>query len=318
MTPFVQPKDKRRPAAAKLLAVALTTLTAASATFGRPLQGSLRAAGQARPSPALPVLTVAEAQRQVSFPLYVPREIPAGGAVTGVRVYEITLSDPQSVQATIRVNTKPITGYGLVWRYENHNIMVRSLPGSPAEKAGLSSRQAVPLVSVNGYEVQPAKDARHDRAFFARWEAMTEPERRAVRKRRPPLTLRLMARPLRLTVRDADGATRRITLARPERFTFRPEAPNAENAGWRAALLLDIAGRSVALLQSPPAKGKPALPENARRVQVNGKAVRLAGPQDAPSAFWREPGADMALQNPGVLSLPEVCRLVGSTQAFRP
>jgi hypothetical protein len=85
------------------------------------------------------VLPLAQAQRQVSFPLYVPRHIPAGGVLTGVRLYEITLIDPEAVRATIRANTKPATGYGLVWRYEDGRIMVRSLQGSPAEKAGMSS-----------------------------------------------------------------------------------------------------------------------------------------------------------------------------------
>lgn len=315
MTRFVQPEGKRRTAAAGSLLVALTTLTVASATFIWPLpQRSLGAAGQARPTP---VFSVAQAQRQVSFPLYVPRDIPAGGVLTGVRVYEITLMNPESVRATIRANTKPITDYGLVWRYEDDKITVRSLSGSPASKAGLGTQQAVALLSVNGYRVQPAKDARHERELFARWDAMTDQERRAAQKSHPPLTLRLMAQPLRLTVRDADGATRIVTLARPETFTFRPEAPNAENAGKRAALLLDIAGRSVPLVQSASAKEKPALPENARRIRVNGKQVWLSGPQDTPSAFWREPGVDMALHNPGVLSLEEVARLVKSAEVFR-
>ncbi len=316
MTRIVQPKGKRHPVAAKSLVIALTTLTVAAVTFVWLLQQPrLRAAGQAQqPSP---VLSVAQAQRQVPFPLYVPRDLPTDGVLTGVRVYEITLKNPELVRATIAANTKPITGYGLVWRYENDNIMVHSLPGSPADKAGLGSQQAaVRLLSVNGYSVQPAEDARHEREFFARWETMTDQERRAAQKNHPPLTLRLMARPLHLTVQDADGATRRITLARPETFTFRPEAPNAENAGKRAALLLEIAGRSVPLVQTP-AKQKPALPEKARCVQVDGKVVWLSGPQNAPSAFWREPGVDMALHNPGVLSLEEVCRLVKSTEAFK-
>jgi hypothetical protein len=243
-----------------------------------------------------PILSVEAAQRQVPFRIQVPPSLPAGAVLRGVRVSPIVLMHPERQEAHIRANTKRVFGYGIGIDFdvENNKILLSALHGSPAERAGLARRPSVQLLSVNGYRPGPAKEEKDRQEAILRMS--TEQQREAI-KTNPCLLDHFAAEPLRLTVKDQNGAVRTIVVPRREWWTFRPERWE-DPAGNRAALLYAVRGKQFVLHENRSVpEEKPVIPRQARRAVIQGTPVWFSGPRDRPSAFWQRDGVDFTLNN---------------------
>jgi hypothetical protein len=274
-------------------------LLAAAATGGVLVSLAVAARGRLAASSAdavPPILSVEAAQRQVPFRIQVPTSLPKGAALRGVRVSPIVLMHPERHEAQIRANTKRMFGYGITINFDvqNNKILLWTVHGSPAERAGLARRPGVQLLSVNGYRPGPAKEEKARQEAILRMS--TEQQREAI-KTNPCLLDHFAAEPLRLTVKDPNGAVRTIVVPRREWWTFRPERWK-DPAGNRAALLYALRGKQFVLHESRSVpEEKPVIPRQARRAVIKGTPVWFSGPRDRPSAFWQHDGVDFTLNN---------------------
>jgi hypothetical protein len=219
----------------------------------------------------------------------------------GVRVSQIKLRNREQVEEMMRKNTHEMFGYGIVTRGDiaRNGIFLRADQGSPGARAGIGKDWELRLLAVNGYRpASPAKEVARTRAFLRMDDAA---QRRAIEKKELPLLLRMHAQPLRLTVKDPQGATRIIVLPRPEKYIFRPDEPTfyrGDPAGNRVALLFSLRDQNFVLHENRTVPGaKQATPPLAEHIRVRGTDVLLSGPPLTPSAFWQRDGVDFTLDN---------------------
>jgi hypothetical protein len=241
-----------------------------------------------------PILTVAEAQSQIRYSLYVPRKLPPGVTLRGASVYEIHVRNMEEVRKQVRANQKPFTGYGLMLIPQGDRIMGRAVPGSPAEKAGVPSNY-MEIVAMNGRPLGSSA-----REAWVRASAATH-----------------AAPPLKLKLRDPSGGVRNIEIARRETFMAGAEMPILPRKGKLAALQFRVRGRQFFLMESPSPSETP-MPAKERSVLVRGITVWLSGPENTPSAFWTEGGLDFGLDNyQYALTQDEVLQIIGAMAPAR-
>ncbi len=161
------------------------------------------------------------------------------------------------------------------------------MPGSPAERAGIGS-EALALLRLNGH---------------------------LVRKGSELLPLLQAPPPLRVTFQGLDGKIHTVSLRKAE-FITGPSMPHFDQRK-QAALLLTFQGRSMEVEESQTDRD-PRAPRYARHVRVGRRDIAIYGTHEVHSAFWREGGADLTLNNRAGMSQEQVLRLIGSMRAERP
>jgi len=258
-----------------------------------------------------PIISVDAARAQAPFQLNVPSFIPANGRLDGVRLSEIVLQNREEVEALSRANTKPVFGYGISVRFdkEQKKVIVRAHPGSPAERAGLSTSQDAELLSVNGYRPSAMKDA----AYTRRYLMLDQKAKAAAERSNPPLLVRMAAEPLTLILKPPTGEEQTLVLSQREKWIFKPQ-PWRDPAGKRAALLYTIRGKKLVLHESRSTGKKPPMPKATTKTRIRGAEVWLSGPTETPTAFWQRDGVDYLLNNyQGAANRNEVTRIIEST-----
>jgi hypothetical protein len=294
------------------LLLAAASMGAAAAALLPGLQDrqspNLRAAG------APPIISVEAAQREVPFTIRVPRFLPAGCRLDGVRVGQIVQRNREEVQARKRANAKPIHAYGIVLSFgiDDNEIFVRGLPGSPAERAGLGGELGVQVVEANGYRPRTAEYEAEQAGLLG--HRVNDPARRAAARKNPPLLYCMAREPLRLTVKDPDGKLRTVVIPGRETWTFRPEESKVNAAGNRAYLLFTMHDSRFVLHESRTVAGvRPAISPGAQPIVVRGTEVWLLGVPRAPTAIWQHDGVDFMLDNPQLaLSRQEILSMIES------
>lgn len=231
------------------------------------------------------LVSIADAQQQVDYPLWAPREIPGGGQFAGVVVYRLKAPDLPGELARAKAEQHYRTGYGLEIQDVNGTVRVLGVPGSPAEQAGLA--RSVPLLAINGQS-----SARNSVAA-----AVT-----AARRARPPLIL---------TYRGYDGAAHTVSL-RPQRFLTHPAVPHVYT-GRLATLDFRVRGRWLDLQEWPAGEGPTPPAPRARRVNIAGATVLLSDLETGPYASWTRGPTRFILDNAGgTLSQDEELRFIRS------
>jgi hypothetical protein len=232
-----------------------------------------------------PLVSVEEAQRQISYPLWVPREIPAGGQMIGAVLYRIKAPDLPGEIARAQAERHYYTGYGLLFMELNGVIRVIGIPGSPAEREGLE--RAATLLAINGHSVA----------------GKTRQAVKSAALRTPP--------PLVVTFRALDGTIHTIRL-RPERFITHPGVPHVYR-GKLSGLDFHVRGRSIDLQEWPIGEAPPPYGYHFHRVKVGGTTVLMADSDRGPVAFWTQGPTQFVLDDTaGALSGAEELRLIQS------
>lgn len=227
-----------------------------------------------------------EAQRQVSYPFWVPHELPGGGQMMGAVVYRVKAPDLPGEIARARAQQHYHTGYGLALVDQYGVVSVFSAPGSPAERAGIGGSPR-PLLAIAGHTMV----GKTLKAAGA-----------AARRARPLLTI---------TYRAPDGAARTVVLRR-ERYLTRPAVPHVYR-GKLAIVDFRVRGRSLGLYEMPVGEGEPPHGYHQRWVKAAGLAVLLADSEQGPLAFWTRGPTRFELDNlGGTLSQAETLNLVQS------
>lgn len=294
----------------RLFVLTLATFVGGGAVVLWPLLQQ-RFGSNAGASDAPPILSVAEAQKQVNFPIAVPRDIPAGGRLIGARVTQIEVkgttvpSNEQKRKSFVLAHRRIQKGYGLAISALNGRYMVRSLQGSPAEKAGIRSDRLVRLVAINGQRVEESRGGTSD-SDLSKEEILAA-------ARRPP--------PFNVTVKDDLGRVRVVTIKEMGTYWY-PDMPTAQPIEYhtrQAALLLEVHGKQLVLIESRFAEDENPYPEvgapGSRPIKVNGQDVWVSGPDEAPSAVWYHNDVHFWLNNyQGAVNLQEIIHLIESLQ----
>lgn len=290
-----------------------------------------------------PVLSVAEAQKQVPFRISVPAWLPEGGQLLGVRVTQVKLQNRSAVRQMIRNNTKlmPVPSYGLGLCFQKSRIWIQGRKGAPSGRAGLG-REPVELIAANGVRPDARFEAEWHRQNLQLFRLLTDEARkrglnpnegpgslppppsleefRARAKERFPLLLKasrlhteLNRQPLELTIKDRQGEIRTLRLPKKERFVFEPDSPEAapQFREKTAALLLTLRGKNLALTEKRSTSVNTSYRKQMERQRVRGVEVWLSGPRATPNAFWQEGGIDFEINNyQRAMSRAEVLRLI--------
>ncbi|MCC6731392.1 MAG: hypothetical protein IT208_18865 [Chthonomonadales bacterium] len=260
-----------------------------------------------------PVLSIARAQEEVPFPIYVPTELPADGRVTGVvvnRVQEVSRArgsgrrtDPDAIRRIQRTRH----GYGIAIGSLEGRLMVFAGRETPAARAGMPVGTLFTLLAVDGKDVRSITKGAATGSAEA---AVTSATRHAP--------------PLRLTVRDSWGRVRTYLLAEqgPYLYPETPTAPRPRKHHKQAAVLMQVRGRQCVLIESEVNDDEePAMSigaAGARRVDVAGQEVWFSGAPDAPGAVWlKGDRVHFWLNNHGkAISQEEAVRLIRSLRPY--
>ncbi len=244
-------------------------------------------ASQNHPDP--PLLTLAAAQAEVKFPIRAPKQVPANGIVQGARVFEVRVQNLDEIVAQFKAQQKPFTGYGLLFLKKGEHFSVRAAQASPAEKAGMSSREPGELLALNGRPV-PADNV-------SAWKMITSIARGSGA--------------LSVTYSTLREGVRTVRIQQKAEYLTGAEMPDLAQ-GKRIAIPLSIRGKQVTLLEWPAKRMKASVP-GSRMVNIQGFSVMLTGPELTPSAFWSDGGMDFTLDNSrGALTRDEVVSLIES------
>jgi hypothetical protein len=241
---------------------------------------------QLGPPQAIPMISTGAAQQKVPFPLWVPRQMPSGGQLLGVRVSEPKVRNAAQALESYRTHRRGyvMTGTGIAVDLQGGRKVVFGLPGSPAERAGIGPEPHL-LLSMDGDPV-------------AKPGSVTPAELRRLR-------------PIRVTYRTLEGEPRSVVL-KYETFNLMPSPPELHR-GLEAALIFMVHGKSAALIESRARGYFSREPSGARPLEVAGRQVVLSGPPVAPTVRWTSGRTSFRLDNPqGALNRSEVVELLRS------
>jgi beta-lactamase regulating signal transducer with metallopeptidase domain len=243
--------------------------------------------GTATEDPAHPIVSVEAARHQLSFPLFVPRSLPVGASLLGVRVFVPEIANLSEVLHYVHSHRWIESGFGLMIlpseliRPGSRGWVVNAMPGSPAAQAGIGPK-ARPLLALNGRPVGSGPDLPRALSSYA---------------------------PLRVTFRGRDGQPRTVTL-RKRTYISGPGMPEVLHTR-EAALLMTYQGRSWEILQKPTGTG-PRAPRYARHLRVGRREVSVHGTREVYSAFWQEAGVNLDLNNRAGMSEAQVTDVIRS------
>jgi len=192
--------------------------------------GQLAVAATPKTAPAkftpTPILSTAQAQKQVHFHISVPRTIPAGFRLVGARV---SSPGPAKSAAAKGVQTIKGFGYGIVMTVPpgSHSVVVFAVPGSAGAKAGIPSTPGR-LLALNGHSVQDDPDTL----------VKLNDE---LNKAKPPITI---------TFKDSSNNSHIAVVSQKSTFIFKVPGQTAPSAEPSAALLYSSKKGSFAIVES--------------------------------------------------------------------
>jgi beta-lactamase regulating signal transducer with metallopeptidase domain len=251
---------------------------------GPPRRPGASGTDTAQTDKAHPFLTVAQARGQLSFPLFVPRYLPPEASLLGVVVSRTEVVNLGAIFHYVHSHRWIASGFGvMIWPYDG-KYRIAGMPGSPAQRAGIGT-QALTLLRLNGH---------------------------AVRMGRELLALLQAPRPVQVTFQGLDGKVHTVSLRKTEFITGPPVPQFDQRKG--AGLDLTFRGRSMEVIERPTPRDARA-PRYARHVRVGGRDVAIYGTHEVHSAFWREAGVDLEVNNRAGMSEEQVLRLIGSMRA---
>lgn len=247
-----------------------------------------------------PAVSLAEAQKSVSFPLFIPQEVPGQGKIYQARVQHLDIPDraqfdPKVQAEQARLHSHPIgrVSYGVQFDFQSDMPRIRSTGGSPAERAGVPN-EVVDLISVDGISSTGLD--------FTKVRQLAEKE------------------PLKITFRDPSGKITSVSIPHKENYMFHPDmlpAPPQAPFDQYAIVYLQINGKQLALQESPHALRAflPSASPFAHYASVSGKSVAFVGPSEAPSAYWTQDGVDFWFNNvKAAVSKNELVAMISSMQ----
>jgi hypothetical protein len=280
-------------------------LVAAAVAMAR---ASAPALAQSAPS----LLTPAEAQQQVRFTIAVPKQMPAGSKLQGVRVFPVNV---QPVPSGLGRRRKPIKqrGYGVFVEPRGELYNIEAYPGSPAEKDGLSSAIPLQLLTVNGRPITVAEQSKL---------AALPPKQRYNRQTPTLVNLLNAAPPIKLGVKDASGAARTVVLIHDGAWYLRTnttlQIPVHDQ--MRASLLYTIHGKQMVIAETripvivaPKSASYASVPPGTHRKSIGGSQVIFYGPSATPNAMFHRNGIEYDVYNiQNALTEPEEEAMIAS------
>jgi hypothetical protein len=227
---------------------------------------------------SIPIL---DAQKAVSFPIFVPADVPNQATIEEARVLSLDIPagkrfDPKIQSDQIRQHSHLIgrPSYGVYFDLKGPLPMARSIGGSPAEKAGLPDEE-VRVISVD---------------FVSTGLNQSEVIQLGTKE------------PMIITFLDTSGKLNSVTIPHRENFMFHPDVfpvPPKSPFDKYAIVYLKVHGKQLAVEESPVALRTflPSPPAYAQYTDVAGRSAAFIAPEASPSVYWNQDGIDFWFNN---------------------